>query len=134
MPRLAADFPLFRPRWEKYLELWNGKPAGGYNDIAQFAHFVVEDIYPLQKTEDLQRAFDLMEYWLVNGNQNLRELVRIGFLEDVQNVASGQSFGKEAFIPFLGPQSRQAWDEIERMWAGKTSLMEVVQDEFKKRE
>ncbi len=66
------------------------------------------------------------------GNQNLRELIAIGFLEDVQNVASWQVFGKEAFIPFLGPQSRQAWNEIERIWADKTSLMEVVRDELKK--
>ena len=134
MPRLVADFPRFRPRWERHLELWKGEPAGGYNDIVQFAHFVVEDLYPNGNSEDLQRAFDLMERWLVNGNQNLRELIAIGFLEDVQNVASWQAFGKEVFIPFLGPQSRQAWNEIERIWADKTSLMEVVRDELKKRE
>ena len=134
MPRLVADFPRFRPRWERHLELWKGEPAGGYNDIVQFAHFVVEDLYPNGNSEDLQRAFDLMERWLVNGNQNLRELIAIGFLEDVQNVASWQAFGKEVFIPFLGPQSRQAWNEIERIWADKTSPMEVVRDELKKRE
>lgn len=134
MPRLIADFPGFRPRWQKHLELWKGEPAGSYNDIAEFAHFVVQDLYPNGNTADLQRAFDLMEQWLVNGNQNLRDLIAVGFLEDVQNVASWQPFGKEAFIPFLGPQSRQTWNEIEKIWAGKTSLMEVVRDELKKRE
>jgi len=134
MPRLIAEFPGFRPRWEKHLELWKGEPAGSYNDIAEFAHFVVQDLYPNGNTADLQRAFDLMERWLLNGNQNLRDLIAIGFLEDVQNVASWQTFGREAFIPFLGPQSRQAWNEIERIWAGKTSLMDVDRDEAKKRE
>jgi hypothetical protein len=43
MPRLIAEFPGFRPRWEKHLALWKGKPAGSYNDIAEFAHFVVHD-------------------------------------------------------------------------------------------
>jgi hypothetical protein len=33
----------------------------------------------------------------------------IGFLEDLQNLASQQPFGKEAFIPFLRPRSRVAW-------------------------
>ena len=75
-----------------------------------------------------------MEHWLVNGNQNLRDLIGIGFLEDLQNVASWQAFGKEAFIPLLGPQCRQAWNEIERTWAGKTSLMEVFRAEGKKPE
>jgi hypothetical protein len=134
LPRLIADFPDFRPRWEKHLDFWKGKPAGSYNDIAEFAYFVVQDLYPSGNTADLQRAFDLMEHWLVNGNQNLRDLVAIGFLEDVQNVASWQAFGREAFIPFLGPQCRQAWNEIEKTWVGKASLMEVVRDEGKKRE
>ena len=134
MPRLIAEFPAFRPRWEKHIELWKGERAGSYNDISEFAHFVVKDLYPNGNTADLQRAFDLMEHWLVNGNQNLRNLIAIGFLEDVQNVASWQTFGREAFIPFLGPQSRREWNEIERVWAGKTSLMEVLRDEAKKRE
>jgi|SRR5215469_6272322 len=134
MPRLIAEFPGFRSRWEKHVELWKGEPAGSYNDIAQFAHFVVQDLYPHGNTADVQRAFDLMEHWLVNGNRNLRDLIAIGFLEDVQNVASWQAFGKEAFVPFLGPQCRQAWLEIDKTWAGKASLMEVARDEPKKPE
>jgi hypothetical protein len=74
---------------------------------------------PNGNTEDLQRAFDLMECWLVHGNKNLRDLIGIGFLEDLQNAASWQAFGEKAFIPFLGPQCRQAWNEIERTWAVK---------------
>jgi hypothetical protein len=134
MPRLIAEFPAFRPRWEKHLESWKGKTAGSYNDIAEFAHFVVHDLYPNGNTADVQRAFALMEQWLVNGNRNLRDLITIGFLEDVQNVASWQAFGREVFTPFLGPQCRQAWNEIEKTWACKTSLMEVVREEGKKRE
>ena len=134
MPRLVADFPAFRPRWEKHLEWWKREPAGNYNDIAQFVHFIVEDLYPSGDTKGLQRAFDLMEHWLVNGNQNLRNLIAIGFLESLQNVASWHAFGKDAFLRFLGPQCRQAWNEIERVWADKTSLMEVIRAENKKRE
>jgi hypothetical protein len=33
-----------------------------------------------------------------------RDLIAIGFLESLHNVASWQAFGKEVFIPFLGPQ------------------------------
>jgi hypothetical protein len=47
MRRLIAEFPGFRPRREKHLELWKGEPAGNYNnDIAGFLHFVVQDLYP----------------------------------------------------------------------------------------
>jgi hypothetical protein len=132
MPRLVAEFLGFRPRWEKHLAFWKGEPAGNYNDIAEFVNFVVQDLYPNQKSEDIERAFDLMEYWIENGNQNLRNLIAIGFLESLQNVTSWQTSGKEVFIPFLGPLCRQAWNEIERTWAGKTSLMEVFEAESRK--
>jgi len=122
MPRLVAEFPGFRPRWEKHLESWEGEPAGNYNDITQFVYFVVRDLYPNGKTEEVQHAFDLMEYLLKNGNNGVQELVVIGFLEDLQNLASRQAFGKEAFVPFLGPKSREAWDELERFWSGQSNV------------
>lgn len=120
MPRLVADFPDFRTRWEKHLEFWEGKPAGYYNDISEFVRFVVEDLYPSGKTEDVRRLLDLMEYWLGKGSSGVRELVTIGFFEDLQNLASSSpACSKEVFIPFLGPKSREAWDELERFWAGE---------------
>jgi hypothetical protein len=117
MPRLVAEFPGFRARWEKHLEYWEGKPAGYYNDITQFVYFVVRDLYPSGRIEEVKHAFDLMEYLLKNGSHGVRELVVIGFLEDLQNLASQQA--KEALVPFLGPKSREAWDELERFWAGE---------------
>jgi hypothetical protein len=115
MPRLVAEFPEFRPRWEKHLEFWGGEPGGNYNDITQFVYFVVRDLYPNGKTDEVQRAFGLMEYWLKDGTEDVRELIVIGFFEDLQNLA----FAKDEFVPFLGPKSREAWDELERFWAGK---------------
>lgn len=122
LPRLVAEFPGFRSRWEKHVESWNGKPAGNYNDITQFVHFVVEDLYPSGKTQEVQRLFDMMEDWLKNGSNGVQELVVVGFFEDLQNLASQQAFGKEAFVPFLGPKSREEWDELERFWAGKSNI------------
>lgn len=122
MPRLIAEFPGLRTRWEKHLQFYEGKSPGNYIDITLFVHFVVEDLYPSGKTEEVQRAFDLMEDWLKNGHVNVRELVVVGFLEDLQNLASQQPFGKEAFIPFLGPESRKAWDDLEKFWAGEGNV------------
>jgi hypothetical protein len=85
----------------------------------KFVYFVVRDLYPSGKIEEVQHAFDVMEYLLKNGNHGVRELVQIGFLEDLQSVAFQQAIGKEAFVPFLGPKSRDAWDELERLWAGE---------------
>ncbi len=122
MPRLVAEFPAFRPRWDKHLEYWEGKPAGYYNDITEFVYFVVRDLYPSGQIEEVHRALDMMEDLLKNGSSAVQELVVIGFFEDLQNLASRQAFGKEAFIPFLGPKSREAWDELERFWSGEGNV------------
>ena len=122
MPRLIAEFPGFRPRWERHIEFWKGEPAGNYNDITQFVYFVVRDLYPSGKTEEVRHAFDLMEYWLNNGDKGVRDLVVIGFVEDLQNLASREAFAKEVFVPFLGPKSREAWDELKRIWSGKSDV------------
>lgn len=121
MPRLIAEFPGLRPRWEEHLQFYEGKSPGNYVDISLFVRFIVQDLYPSGKIEEVQRAFDLMEHWLKNGHANVRQLVVVGFLEDLQNLASQQPFGKEAFIPFLRPKSREAWDDLERFWAGEGS-------------
>jgi hypothetical protein len=42
---LVEAFPAFSPRWRKHLEYWQGEPAGSYNDMAEFVHFVVEELY-----------------------------------------------------------------------------------------
>jgi hypothetical protein len=131
MPRLVEEFPGFRPRWEKHLAQWKGEPAGGYIDIAEFAHFVVEELYPNGEIEKVQHAFDLMEEWLANGDRSASDLVVLGFLEDLQNVASGRPFGSSAFVAFLGPKSRDEWNDLERVWAGKSSLMDVIRAERK---
>ena len=36
---------------------------------------------------------------------------------------------ERVFIEWLGPTSRRAWAEIESMWEGKHSLMDVVRAE-----
>jgi hypothetical protein len=37
--------------------------------------------------------------------------------------------GAAVFIQWLGPESKKAWAEIEDMWRGKRSLMDVVRAE-----
>ena len=133
MPRLVSEVPEFTVRWKEHLDYWDGEPAGEYNDIAEFARFVVDDLYPAKKTKEIQRAFDIMEWFLIAGNPQLQKLVVVGFLEDIQIIGSGRPFGSAAFITYLGPTSRKEWDELNRVWAGKTSLMEILEAEQKRR-
>jgi hypothetical protein len=126
---LVDRFPAFSPRWRKHLEYWKGKPAGQYNDMGEFVHFVVEDLYEKGNLDEMRRVFDCLEKLFTEGNQETRDLIGIGFFETLQNFASWRPYGNTVFEPFFGPMSKEVWKEIKRIWHGKSSLMDVIRAE-----
>lgn len=131
MQSVLTAFPAFSERWRRHIEWWGGAPAGSYNDMAQFVHFVVEDLYERGTLDGVRGAFDLMERLLVGASQETRDLIGLGFFETLQNLASWRPYGYKAFEQFLGPTSERIWREIQRMWAGKSSLADVIRAERK---
>jgi hypothetical protein len=127
--RLVEKFPKFLARWRKHLECWQGEPAGQYNDMAEFVHFVVEDLYERANLDEMRQVFEFLETMLAEGDQETRNLVGLGFFETLQNFASWRPYGNKVFESFFGPMSKQVWEEIRRTWQGKSSLMDVVRAE-----
>jgi hypothetical protein len=127
---LLAACPSFRPRWEQHLADWHGEDAGIYNDLAVFAHHLV-DSYAADRTAEFAAVFQLIERLLSQGPEELREPLSLGLLEDLQVIGSHHPFGGDAFLPWLGPESRRAWQEISKLWEGKPSLADVIRTEVK---
>jgi hypothetical protein len=133
-PEISAvrqAFPDFGDRWKKHIALWGGNPAGSYNDMAEFVHFVVEDLYEKGNLDETRRVFQLLEKLLVNADQESRNLIGLAFFETLQNVASHRPQGNEVYEQFFGPMSKKVWSELQKMWAGKSSLMDVIRAEQK---
>lgn len=130
MPLILAACPGFQSRWDEHLEFWKGEEAGVYNDLGAFAHFIV-DAYECQDIEPIVAAFGVIERLLGEGDEEVQTAAAIGFLEDVRNIASHRPFGEVVFVQWLGPKSGKEWAEIEEVWRGKTSLMDVVRTEIK---
>ena len=126
---LLEAFPEFCDRWKRHIARWGGKPAGSYNDMAEFVYFVVEDLYENGKVSETRRVFQVLEKLIANGEQETRDLIGFGFFETLQCVASWRNYGNEVFEQFLGSSSLQMWREIQRLWAGKSSLMDVIRAE-----
>ena len=126
---LWQGFPDFSDRWKKHIALWGGNPAGSYNDMAEFVHFVVEDVYEKGNLNETRRVFQLLEKLLVDADQETRNLIGLGFFETLQNVASHGPQGNKVYEQFFGPMSKKVWSELQRMWAGKSSLMDVIRAE-----
>jgi hypothetical protein len=126
---LVESFPNFSNRWRSHLAHWRGEPAGSYIDMAEFVHFVVEDLYEQGNLDETRRVFECLERLFVEGNQETRDLIGLGFFETLQNFASWRSYGNTVFEQFFGPMSKQVWNEIKRQWRGKSSLMDVIRAE-----
>jgi hypothetical protein len=128
--RLAlAMFPAFSGRWRRHIESWGGNPAGPYNDMAEFVHFAIEDLYDDGNLDELRGVFQFIEGLLAGASQESRDLIGFGFFETLQNVASWRPHGYKAFEPFLGSTSREISREIQQKWRGKSSLADVIREE-----
>jgi len=126
---LRQAFPDFCGRWKKHIAFWGGNSAGFYNDMGEFVQFVVEDVYEKGNLDETRRVFQLLEQLLVDADQETRNLIGLGFFETLQNVASHRPQGNKVYEQFFGPTSKKVWSELQRMWAGKPSLMEVIRAE-----
>jgi hypothetical protein len=129
MPLVLSRCPGFKSTWEKHRELWQGEEAGIYNDLGEFASFIV-DAYARHEIAPIIAAFALVEELLGGGDEETRGAAAFGFLEDLKNTASWRPFGASVFIQWLGPKSKEAWAEIDEIWRGKTNLAEVVRAEI----
>ncbi len=128
MPLLCEACPGFQATWQAHLDWWKGEEAGAYNDTAEFARYLV-DSFESGQTSEFPKAFATIERILNEGDQESRDIAGIGIIESLQTIASNHSCGEGVFIQWLGPTSSRVWVEIERMWDGKHSLMDVVRAE-----
>ncbi len=129
VPLLLEASPSARSAWEEHLASWKGEQAGDFNDAAVFAHHIV-DSYAKGPTAELGALFAALERILSEGDNEARGLAAFGVLEDVQTISSNQPFGPDVFVKWLGPKSRDAWEQIAALWrAGGGTLAGVARYE-----
>jgi len=131
MIALVESFPTFAKRWEDHIAYWGGEPAGSYNDMAEFVHYVVEDLYEASNVAEVRRVFVTLEDRLATADEEETNVIALGFFETLQNFASWRPYGNAVFEEFMGERSRQVWAGLRIIWAGKSSLMDVIRAELK---
>jgi hypothetical protein len=124
--RLRESFPRFEQEWSEHLAFWHGESAGPYNDINVFAHFIVDELFVHQQYDEGRRAFLLLDQLFLAGDDATRDLIGIGFIEDLGNITSNRSDGHTTIIPYLPPTLHEVWKIIENLWAGHHSLAEIL--------
>ncbi len=132
VPDLLSLCPGIEGRWRDHLAYWEGEDRGEYIDVSVVVHYIV-DSYAVGRTDFFPALFRKAESILESGDPKQQEVLVIGLFEDVQTVASHSDFGWKVFEKWLGPRSLAAWRQIELEWEGKTSLMDVVRAEARRK-
>src|SRR5687768_12945911 len=128
IPRFLEVCPAFRRQWEEHLAYLGGEAAGEYNDMSELALFVVES-YVRGDMSCLPPIFALIESILETGDAEQQQMVSVGLLESIQIRSTHEKFGPDAFLPYLGTHSHDAWAWISHAWEGKDTLADVVRAE-----
>jgi hypothetical protein len=115
--RLVGICPEFQPSWREYLASWERKPAGEYNQIGSLARWVV-DRMAAQQVECFPALFGEVETMLDGASEDLRAVLVIGLLEDIQYVSTDRGVDPDIALSFLGPESRKSWFELIRQLHG----------------
>jgi hypothetical protein len=110
---IIATVPDFNPKYQTFLADWQGEDTPWYLAMGKLAHYIVES-YEQGNTAQYQNLFSAVELVLQNGDSEIQNLIWVGLLEDIQNIASHRSFGPNVFRVWLRPQSLIAWDEVNR--------------------
>jgi hypothetical protein len=114
IPLLLTRCPTFQLVWEKHQKFWEGEEAGIYNDLAEFAGFIV-DAHSHQEINTIRAAFEAIEELLCEGDEEVATAASIGFLEDVRNISSHRPFGPAVFFQWLGPNQESSGPKLKRL-------------------
>lgn len=128
VPLLQAC-PDAQEAWNEHLLEWEGEhETVPYLGMSVFARHIV-DLMEAGNTGAFPAVFQLIERLIVEGDEDVRSLAIVGLLEDIQTIASWKDFGHVVFTKWLEPNSCAAWYELEKVWAGKNSLADVIRAE-----
>lgn len=117
--RVVGVCPAFQDVWRQHLNF--ARDEGEYIHINVLAEWVVDQV-AADNRECLPELFAEVERILDGASPDVRNLMVIGLLEDIQLFALGKLEPKPGFDPdvvlgLLGPQSRREWfGLIARYW------------------
>lgn len=111
---ILDQVPEFYPTWQAHLEYWKDDKAGLSLDLAEFAHYLIDNIESLSSGKR-ESIFLLVEACLSDGDDAVKNGIATCFLEDLLNAVSAERIEPSSFVKFLGVESREfckAWDEF----------------------
>lgn len=115
---IIAASPDFGETWERFKASDDYAPDEPYNHLGQLAQHLVNAI-KAGKTDGFAPVFAEVEDQLATASPEVRDLIIVGFLEDLQNISLNRDVPTTAWAPWLGKKTAEAWKVLQDMWSGK---------------
>jgi hypothetical protein len=95
--------------------------------VATFAQHVVR-LAEAKTVDELPGVFTTIEQLIEEGDPETLELVRLGFIETLQNICSHDDVrvGDDDLLPLLGPAATDVWIELDALWAAASMSLHDV--------
>ncbi len=71
------------------------------------------------KVDGFEPVFAEVERQLATASPEVRDLIIVGFLEDLQNLSLNGNVPLAAWEPWLGNKTSEAWRVLEDFWLGR---------------
>jgi len=115
---IIAASPDFGETWDRFKASYIYAPDEPYNHLGQLAHHLVNSI-KAGKVVGFTPVFAEVEDQLTTASAEVRDLIIVGFLEDLQNISLNRDVPLTAWTPWLGKRTAQAWKVLDDFWSGR---------------
>lgn len=110
----------FGSYWGEHLNCWKEREPGITNDFSVYVDYVV-DLVLEENEKELVKALELIEQFILEGDDDVQYGATIGFLEGATNTLSHKDKKHEfVFTKYLKPKSREFCMELDRFWGTST--------------
>lgn len=113
---IIKQFPGFEEMWAEHIDWWGGENPGLSNNMAVFSRYTIKLLQDDEKNQtELKNIFLLIEKFIVDGSDEVKDAAATCFLENVMNATSWKKIPSSSFIHLLGRESKsfcKAWDKF----------------------
>ena len=106
--------------WRAYQEDWANEPEQPLYLFASALVLHLTELNAADRREEFPGVFAVIEQMHTEGDDYVRELATIGFMEDLQSTNMHPDGSAPVdFLGWLSPVSHWWWDEVELFWQGR---------------
>ena len=117
MSLILVMFPEFHPTWNEYVAYYAPDVLPYGIHVSRFSSFLRDKLSEKDSNNEdlLQKAFNLIEDFLVNGNEDVQYHAQLNLIENITNLVPTK-YSEEKVRKYMGPESNKIYTELNTFW------------------